>query len=121
MVYTIPSYDLDSHYRKESKEPKHIGFTESISEFSSKELIIALTNRYCKLTDKASNRLIEEIRNRRISKLQIKEFYIEAKVFKNPFNGSCPCCQSSSFLTEQNYKITDCLICGFNHRKDNPN
>ena len=103
--------NFQDRFIDKSKDDRLIAILPDLSDF---ELISVFIYQYYDLLNSSRVRLKKEILNRRLDSHRIKLIYEQNIREKRKNLGGCPHCGSNK------YDSINCLICGFNHLRDNP-
>lgn len=114
------SKEYDSVYRAHENQKPNKDLIALFSKLSDSELITTMRLRYYNLTDQTEFELIKEIKSRNILPETISRHYNDKKYYKFKSSRQCPCCGNSKYVYQEDNKVKECMICGFNREIENP-
>jgi ribosomal protein L37E len=114
------SADLDNFQEIYLDKAKDDILLELLPSLSDSELITAFAYQYYDLLKASKPRLKEEIHNRTISKVILRDLYERHVLDFRYESGDCPRCGSMRYNKTSDPEKPNCMICGYNIVRDNP-
>ncbi len=114
------SPDSDYVIKEEKSEELSDNFSILLLSLANQELITMLSARYYRLSDEDAELLIAEIKTRKLTPALLDELYQSNRFYKNITPRHCPCCAGEKYFVKTKLNNTNCLICGWHSKLENP-